>query len=487
MTKTIRALALVTLLPAALQGQQVGPAIQKIATATSLSTERLGIVNTVRELPNGNVLVNDIQRRRLLLMDSTMKVIGVVLDSVSSNANAYGTRPGTLIPFRGDTTFFIDPASYAMVTIDPAGKPGRVRSVWRVEDLQYFTEFGGPVNGWPGADAKGRIIYRKQAQATPPKVRPPAGVPYMPPEPDSGFVVGVNLDTRRVDTLAVLRLPKREMRFRKLGDRGYTIDQVINPLPTTDEWAVLPDGSVAIVRGVDYRVEYLHADGTRTSSAKLPFDWQRLTDEDKTKLIDSVKVVQQKQSTTNFVSSMIAWVNQYNRMYPKNFTVPEGFVPRPGFPKDWILPPGVKFPANYIYACPPGTGDIGSIGPPVGSAPGAPPCFPAPISFSTGSAPPPPTPRPVIVMAESDLPDYRPPFPASAVLPDRDGNLWIKTNPMKPTPGGPVFDIVSPAGELTNRIQLLPGYAIVGFGKGRIVYLSTRDATGIHVARVRLK
>ena len=50
-----------------------------------------------------------------------------------------------------------------------------------------------------------------------------------------------------------------------------------------------------------------------------------------------------------------------------------------------------------------------------------------------------------------------------------------------------MYDIVSRQGELTDRLQLPPGYSLVGFGKGRVVYLSMRDASGVHVARVRLR
>ena len=90
-------------------------------------------------------------------------------------------------------------------------------------------------------------------------------------------------------------------------------------------------------------------------------------------------------------------------------------------------------------------------------------------------------------MAASELPDYRPPFSTGAVRADADGNLWIRTSSSKPVPGGPVLDIVSQQGELIDRLQLLPGFTVVGFGRGKVVYLSTRDASGIHLARVRLR
>ena len=60
-------------------------------------------------------------------------------------------------------------------------------------------------------------------------------------------------------------------------------------MPLVDDWAVLSDGSVAIVRGRDYHIDWINADGSTTTSAKLPFDWQRLTDEDKAAVIDSAK------------------------------------------------------------------------------------------------------------------------------------------------------------------------------------------------------
>jgi sugar lactone lactonase YvrE len=91
------------------------------------------------------------------------------------------------------------------------------------------------------------------------------------------------------------------------------------------------------------------------------------------------------------------------------------------------------------------------------------------------------------VIAAEELPDYKPPIAPGSVRADADGNLWIQTIPSQSIPGGDVYDIVSRQGELVNRIQLPPGYALVGFGKGKVVYLSMRDTSGIHLARVRLR
>jgi hypothetical protein len=90
-------------------------------------------------------------------------------------------------------------------------------------------------------------------------------------------------------------------------------------------------------------------------------------------------------------------------------------------------------------------------------------------------------------MDARELPDYRPPFSQGAVRADADGNLWVRTNPAKPTPGGTVFDLVSREGGLIDRLQIPQGYTVAGFGKGKIVYLTMRDQSGIHLARVRLR
>ena len=135
----------------------IGPPIRRIATASALSTENLGSIMSALELRDGRVLVNDGTRRRLLLMDTTLTKVEIVLDSLAEVSNTYGTRPGALIPYRGDSVLFLDPVSYALIVLDPAGKIARVRSVWRVQDVFMVTSPTGTY-GWPGTDAQGRVV-----------------------------------------------------------------------------------------------------------------------------------------------------------------------------------------------------------------------------------------------------------------------------------------------------------------------------------------
>jgi hypothetical protein len=480
--------------PVATPSLSVGPPIRKILTATVISKEPINQISGVLQLSDGRVLVNDPMRRRLIVLDSALQMKGVVLDSVAEAENTYGIRPGTVLPYRGDSIVFIDQASYAMLIIDPSLKIARVRAVPRTDELYMLTE------GQAAFDTRGRLIQRRYARPAPPKVAPPAGVPWFPDEPDSAFVVAIDMDTRKADTIGSFRIPKYITVPKQMQEGHWSFMSLVNPLRLTDDWTVMPDGRVAFLRGRDYRIEWRAPDGTMTSSPKIPFDWVRLEDADKKRLVDSTRAAQQRLYQSSYIQQMIRWSNSYAKPYPKNFTVPKDFVLPPGMPRDWILPDSVKFPPNYIYACPPGiqpsgvptvNATLGSAAPPGGgpitTASTGPTCYPPPPSMAGGVAPPPPVMRDILVVQPEDVPDYRPPFAERAARADAEGNLWVRIIPPKPIPGGPIYDVISPQGELVDRLQIPTGYTLVGFGKGKVVYLSVRDATGLHLAKVVLK
>ncbi|HYC50079.1 MAG TPA: hypothetical protein VEB19_03120, partial [Gemmatimonadaceae bacterium] len=491
-------------------GAQDSVPVRRISTAAAVSKEKIGNITGVRELPDGRVLVNDGANRRLLLLDTMLVIERVVLDSASERADTYGNRPGALIAHRGDSSLFIDPNSLAMLVIGPDGNIARVRSVPRAQDVGRYTS-GASANLF--TDARGRLIYRMTARAAPPAVRPPRGVPYIPPEPDSAFVVALDMDSRKLDTLGVIRIPKEEYTVRVSPNGGWSFNEAINPIPTQDAWAVLSDGTVAFVRWIDYRVDYLNPDGSWSSSAKLPYEWQPISAADKERIVDSVQTSQQKSLRNSYTTSVIRYVNTYGKKYPPGFTAPEGYRPPNGFGRDWNFPPGVNFPATYIYGCardeeakelPPAPDDTTSSDAPArdvlgleglrmaemmnqrAAGGGRPSCIPQAIP-NLARIPNPPTMREVSVINEKYLPDFHPPFTSNAVRADLDGNLWIRTVPVRRVQGGPIYDVVSREGKLVDRLQVPPGYQLAGFGRDRVVFLTMRDREGIHLARVRLR
>ncbi len=468
------------------------PAVRRIERTEAISSVAFGSISSVRQLPDGRVLVNDGARRRLVLLDSALSNPTVVLDSFAEVRNAYGRRAGTLITDVRGATLFVDPASLAVLVLDSTAKVARVRSVpSRVGDMNLITN---ERNGVPGVDAKGRFVYRIGAAIERPAVAPPANQSYEPDVPDSAFVIGVQFDSRVFDTLGVVRVPKFLHSSRLEPEGYYSVEYVPHPMPLTDDWAVLSDGTVAFVRGQDYRVEFRAPDGTVTSSEKLPFPWVRLSDDDKRQFADSVNTQAVMNARREYTSLVIAWSNLLNKPYPATFSAAEGYAPPPGLPRDWILPKGVQFPANYVATCPPGVYapqdqfvEIPANARSLAVLAHERLCAVSRFvdAYGTGYAPPPPTYRSPTLVKASDLPDYRPPFAEGAARADDDGNLWVRPLPMGSPSSVQSFDVISRQGQLIDRVQLPTGFQLVGFGKGGVLYLRNRDDTGEHLTKVR--
>lgn len=246
-------------------------------------------VSSVRQLRDGAVLVNDTRKRQLVLFDSTLKRARVISDTSSNSPNTYGLQVtgGSLIPYVGDSTLFVDFASQAFLVIDEHGKFSRVMAPVRANDLFYI---GSGAFGATAFDPQGRMLYRSYRRR-PPQAFAGFGTGNSRQtvvELDSAPIMRMDFDKRTVDTLGFIKIPPQKY---TMISTVNSIRQVLmlNPLPQTDEWTVLPDGTVAIVRGQDYHIDWLAPDGKITSSPRMPFDWRRITLEDKRAMIDSVK------------------------------------------------------------------------------------------------------------------------------------------------------------------------------------------------------
>jgi hypothetical protein len=419
---------------------QQAPAIRQLGPVLATSSESFANTVTVRPISGGKVLVNDAAKRRVLLFDSTLSSFTVVADSTPATANAYSGRFANLIPYRGDSTLFVDAQSLSMLVIEPAGKIGRVMSVPRADDVGSLA---GPVGGAIGFDRSGRLVYRAFPRIQ--RRMPSADGHFVPPEmPDTAPVVRIDLATRQLDTVGFIKVPRPSMQMSRDADGRMQMSMTINPLPVVDEWAVLSDGSIAFVRGRDYHIDWLNPDGTRSSSPKMPFDWQRLTDEDKVAFIDSVKAARERMGVGG-VAQMVM---------------------------------GGGPPAAGSAAPPPGGGDRVQVA--IVQGGGAPPAGGTPTRSQQMQ------PR-VNFVAPSELPDYKPPFFANSVRADMEGNLWIRTIPTKTNAGGPVYDVVNRQSGLVERVQVPAGRTIVGFGPGGEVYLVARSENATVLERAQAK
>jgi hypothetical protein len=261
--------------------------IRQLGPITARSAEPVSSIG-IRPLPSG-VLVNDVPNRRLVLFDDKLASFTIVADTTDATGNAYGARFGGLFAYQGDSSLFTDPASLSMLVIDPSGKIARVMSM-------PGTQNAGMLAGAMGGatyDGRGGIVFRSMFR---PHMRggAPGSRNFTPPEiPDSAPILRIDLATRRVDTLGIIRTPKVKLDVSTGDDGRITMRSQVNPLPVVDDWVALPDGSIAFVRGRDYHVDWIAPDGSRTSSPKIQFDWQRLTDEDKVAFIVSLRAARE--------------------------------------------------------------------------------------------------------------------------------------------------------------------------------------------------
>jgi hypothetical protein len=404
----------------AAQQSQPAPIVRLIATPDAKSPPALVSPVAVRQLPNGTLLVNDTQRRQVLLFDRDLATFTIVADSAGGAKNSYGAGAGGIIPYVADSTLLVDPAGLSMFVIDPAGKIARVASVPRSQDAAAL---GTNTATSPGLDAKGHLVYRgisRVKQVT-------NGGLTIAQFPDSVDIDRVDLATRRVDTAAFYKISKTNMIVTQT-EKGVSVGAEINPVQTIDDWAVLADGSIAIVRGLDYHVDVVHPDGTLTSAPKIPFDWRPLSDDEKVAVLDSAKRAVERMVTNGGGAAMMA-------MHGGGSASPAG-----------------------------GHGGGGATFGSIGEGKNVPPT--------------------IKMVSPSALPDYWPPFGQGAAKADADGNLWVRTTAKRTNAiGGPIYDVVDRAGTLTDRIQVPPGRQIIGFGKGGVVYLAAREDGGAWLER----
>ncbi|MEP6835035.1 MAG: hypothetical protein ABJB74_16735 [Gemmatimonas sp.] len=399
--------------------------VRQMDPPTASTFAPLGLFLGVKQLSDGRVFVDDAQRLRLLLFDSTLTNVAVIADTTGKAAFNYGDNPGRFTSYVGDSSLFFEQSSQTLLVLDAFGHVARITVAPKPTDIK-----GLPATMF-NADAQGRLVYRGSLPRLPAAPVPFGDKRFIMRQSDSAPLVRADFDSRHVDTLAWLKMPKATAFIGTLrSDGSYAYDENrITPLSSIDEWTQTADGSIAIVRGLDYHMDWIAPDGRRRSTPKMPFDWIRVTDDDKRRLSDSARVAADKLIT---------------EMQKR---APASAPSRPGSLKMTIRVSATD----------------GSL-----------------TAFSqTGKN---------VVVPLSEIPDYWPPVRFGSVAADLDGNVWIlPTSAVQRAGGGIVYDVVNRSGQLFERVQMLPDRSIAGFGPNGIIYLRRRDSALVwHLEKSRV-
>jgi hypothetical protein len=273
---------------------------------------------------------------------------------------------------------------------------------------------------------------------------PVVGRPYTPPSmPDSAPLLRADFDKRTADTIAWVRTQFMKVNSTPLPNGGVVLTPIFSPISTVDDWTVLPDGSVAILRGADYHIDWIDAAGIRSSSPKMPFDWKRLSDQDKAAIIDSTRTALDAQLSRSPGGSA------------RGVT-----APNPGGHG------GSGIPVGHSMTIMPIGGDDGAPQPKVSA---------------------PPAPQVAQLVDPTDLPDYYPSVAqAGEMRADFDGNVWILPSTSAQAGKGLLYDVVNRRGAIVQRVRLPEGRALEGFGANGAVYLTSHGPGGTHLERARI-
>jgi hypothetical protein len=236
-TPICTALALAVFAPALVAQTPLGSPAARVA-------DDFGSIQTVRELPDGRVLVADPLGKALYLVDLTAGTRTVV-GSEGQGPQEY-RQPDAVWPLPADSTLLVDLGNARLVALGPDLTFGPTRPI-----AQGDFQPGQPlVLAIPqGVDGSGAMYFRSMGGGL-------GGGDL----PDSADIV--RLPRAGGAGVPVARFKVQDRKIARSGGAGNQ-NVAIEPIPLSpeDAWGVAPDGSVVLARAGDYHVEWIAADG----------------------------------------------------------------------------------------------------------------------------------------------------------------------------------------------------------------------------------
>jgi hypothetical protein len=233
---------------------QPGAAQIRLDEPDATISEDFGAIQTVRELPDGRVLVADPLGKALYVVDfgeDTRTVIG----REGQGPDEY-RQPDAVWPLPGDSTLLVDLGNGRLVALASDLSFGPTMPI-SLGDFQP----GRPLSlAIPqGVDAMGRIYARSMGGGM--------GGAY----PDSASVLRVDRATKTPETAATFKI---QAVTRQTSGGANNQNVMISPIPLSpeDAWGIAADGSVVVARSIDYHIERIAPDGTVTRGPPNAFE-----------------------------------------------------------------------------------------------------------------------------------------------------------------------------------------------------------------------
>ena len=273
--------------------------------------EPFSIVTGALELRPSQVLAVDGTEATVTLVDFT-KGTRTAIGRQGSGPGEF-RMPAGLVRLHGDTLWLFDAMQQRLVAFNPDLTPGTTMP-FLVFDQATTTALTAPYLG----DRKG-LIYASAMKIEAGR----SGNNMQMSLPDSVGIVRVDPRGKASRTeLARVRFPVSGKPDIKQNGTALKMTMAFPGLIASDPWTVFPDGRVAIVRGANYTVEYISADGKKTS-ARVAYDPIKVTAADQRAEMDEARKQMAEQG------------KMAQKMMPANITM------------DFELTPPADWPANY--------------------------------------------------------------------------------------------------------------------------------------------
>ncbi len=242
----------------------------QLGPPTATFPEDFGAIQTVRELPDGRVLVADPLSKALYAIDmdaGSRTVIG----QEGEGPEEY-RQPDAVWPLPGDSTLLVDLGNGRLVSLGPDLEFGPTMPI-AVGDFQP----GRPlVLAIPqGVDGTGNIYARVMGGM--------GGGPL----PDSADILRIDRGSQTTEQAAKFKI-QAMTQTTSGGANNQNIQIAPIPLSPEDAWGVAIDGSVILVRSIDYHLEFLAPDGTVSKGPTVPFDPVRIGTAEKEEYISEL-------------------------------------------------------------------------------------------------------------------------------------------------------------------------------------------------------
>ena len=223
-----------------------------LGAPTAAFPEDFGAIQSVREMPDGSVLVADPLGGALYSVDfdaGTRTQIG----TEGQGPGEY-RQPDATWAIPGDSTLLIDLGNGRMTAMGPD------LSFGETSPLSAGDPRSGLLIAIPQAVDDDGLLYARSM----------GGGMGMEP-PDSGAVLRIERGSLALDTAAMFKLEDRTI-TRSGGPNNQNVSMSQVPLSPEDAWGVAGDGSVAVARSSDYHIDWFGSDGSITAGSPKAYD-----------------------------------------------------------------------------------------------------------------------------------------------------------------------------------------------------------------------